>query len=119
MPKYIDSHAHVNFNAYTKDHDEVISRALEQEVWMINVGTQKTTSQAALDLAEKYERGVYAIVGLHPIHTDASYHDTQELGEGGDTFTSRGEIFDVAVDVGKIQNIMVNLPSIFINRELF
>ncbi len=45
-------------------------------------------------MAHKYEEGVYAIVGLHPIHTGASFHDKQELGEEGGEFTSRGEIFD-------------------------
>jgi TatD DNase family protein len=37
---------------------------------------------------------VYAVIGLHPIHTGVSFHDTKELGEGGKEFTSRGEIFD-------------------------
>jgi TatD DNase family protein len=45
-------------------------------------------------LAHKYKEGVYAIVGLHPIHTGKSHHDEQELGEGGEEFTSRGEVFD-------------------------
>ncbi|MEK7113518.1 MAG: TatD family hydrolase, partial [Patescibacteria group bacterium] len=47
-----------------------------------------------IELAEKYDEGVYAIVGLHPVHTSASFHDEQELGGEGKAFTSRGEIFD-------------------------
>jgi len=94
-PRYIDVHAHVNFNAYNEDRDAVIKRSLEAGVWMINVGTQQRTSQKAVELAQEYEAGVYAIVGLHPIHTDASYHDTDELGEEGKPFTSHGEVFDV------------------------
>jgi len=62
---------------------------------MINVGTQKDTSAAAVKLAEKYEKGVYAIVGVHPIHSDACFHDTDELGQGNIEFTSRGEVFDI------------------------
>ncbi len=93
-PKYIDTHSHVNFKAFDEDRDEVIRRALEDDTWMINVGTQKDTSENAVDLANKYEKGVYAIIGLHPIHTDASYHDKEELGEGNKEFSSRGEIFD-------------------------
>ena len=73
---------------------------------MINVGTQKDTSQAAIALAERYPEGVYATVGLHPVHTESSYHDAKELGlppessaKEGDSpaakgFTSRGEDFD-------------------------
>jgi len=93
-PKYIDVHAHVNFSAFDADRDEVIRRALQADTWMINVGTQIDTSRKAVEIAEKYDEGVYAIVGLHPIHSTASYHDKQELGEEGKEFTSRGENFD-------------------------
>jgi len=94
IPKYIDIHSHVNFKAFDEDRDIVIRRALDNDTWVINVGTQADTSKNAIDLAHKYEQGVYAIVGLHPIHTGTSYHDKQELGEEGSEFTSRGEIFD-------------------------
>ncbi|MFA5791928.1 MAG: TatD family hydrolase [Candidatus Paceibacterota bacterium] len=94
MPKYIDVHSHVNFKAFDIDRDEVIKRAIENDTWVINVGTQIDTSKKAIELAHKYPEGVYAIIGLHPVHTSASYHDKQELGEGGEEFTSRGEVFD-------------------------
>ncbi|OHA25844.1 MAG: hypothetical protein A3D56_01135 [Candidatus Taylorbacteria bacterium RIFCSPHIGHO2_02_FULL_45_35] len=93
-PQYIDIHSHVNFEAFKEDRDEVVKRALNNKTWMINVGTQIGTSKSAVALAEKYDKGVYAIVGLHPVHTDKSYHDEKELGEGGKEFTSRGETFD-------------------------
>ena len=94
MPKYIDIHSHVNFKAFDEDRDEVIKRALENDTWVINVGTQIDTSKKAVEMANQYKEGVYAIIGLHPIHTGASYHDEKELGEGGKEFTSRGENFD-------------------------
>ena len=94
MPKYIDIHSHVNFKAFDEDRDAVIKCALENDTWVINVGTQIDTSRRAVEMANKYEEGVYAIIGLHPIHTGASYHDEKELGEGGKEFTSRGEVFD-------------------------
>lgn len=93
-PKYIDIHAHVNFKAFDEDRDAVIRRALDGGTWVINVGTQIDTSRKAVEMAHQYETGVYAIIGLHPIHTGASFHDEKELGEGGKEFTSRGEIFD-------------------------
>ena len=92
--EFFDIHAHVNFSAFDADRDEVIKRALEAGVWMANVGTQADTSRKAIELAEKYKEGVYAIVGLHPIHTAKSFHDEKELGEGGKEFSSRGEVFD-------------------------
>ncbi len=91
--KYIDIHAHVNFKAFDEDRDEVMKRAEDAETIVINVGTQIDTSRYAVEVAHKYEH-VYAIIGLHPIHTGASYHDEKELGEGGKEFTSRGENFD-------------------------
>jgi TatD DNase family protein len=98
MPKYIDIHSHVNFKAFDADRDEVIRRALDADTWVINVGTQLDTSKKAMEIANQYDEGVYAIVGLHPIHTGASYHDEQELGSVGSPpaggFTSRGEILD-------------------------
>ncbi len=93
-PKYIDIHSHVNFKAFDADRDAVIRRALASDTWVINVGTQVDTSRKAVEMANQYEEGVYAIIGLHPIHTGASYHDEKELGEGGKEFTSRGEVFD-------------------------
>jgi TatD DNase family protein len=94
MPKYIDIHSHVNFKAFDEDRDEVIKRALENDTWVINVGTQIDTSRKAVEMAHQYNEGLYAIIGLHPIHTGASFHDEKELGEGGKEFTSRGENFD-------------------------
>lgn len=64
--KYIDVHAHVNFPDYDNDRDEVISRAQENGVAMINVGTSLETSIKIVELAEKYDEGIYAIVGMHP-----------------------------------------------------
>lgn len=92
---YFDAHTHVNFVAYESDREEVIRRAGEAGVGMNVVGTQKDTSAAAVALAEKYDN-VWATIGLHPVHTTKSYHDTKELGEGGKEFTSRGEAFDMA-----------------------
>lgn len=93
-PKYIDIHSHLNFKVFDEDRDEVVKCALENNTWMINVGTQADTSNKAIELALRYEEGVYATVGLHPIHTSASYHDKQEFGYEGHEFTSRGETFD-------------------------
>lgn len=94
MPKYIDIHAHINFKAFDEDRDEVIRRALDSDTWVINIGTQYDTSKKAVEMTNEYKEGIYATIGLHPIHTGASYHDTDELGEEGKAFTSRGEVFD-------------------------
>lgn len=97
MPEYFDIHAHVNFVAFDADRDAAIKRAIEAGVWVVNVGTQADTSRAAVELAEKYEKGMYAIVGIHPVHTSKSFHDVKELGEGNREFTSRGEVFNSTI----------------------
>jgi len=80
--KVIDIHSHINFTAYDVDRDAVIKRSLTSGIGMINVGTQNDTSKSAVELAEKYKEGVYATVGLHPIHAGgATYHDKNELSD--------------------------------------
>lgn len=76
----IDTHSHLNFSAFDKDRDKVIENCLKNDVWVINVGTNFETSKKAVEIAEKYERGiyphttknfdvgVYAAIGLHPIN---------------------------------------------------
>jgi len=89
-----DTHAHVNFAAYKDDADEVIKKALENQVFLINVGSQYSTSKRAVEMAEKYETGVWAAVGLHPIHLVKRKvnPDDSELNEND--FETTGEVFD-------------------------
>jgi len=96
MPRFIDAHTHVQFAAYKNDYQLVIERALANNIWLVNIGTQKDTSASAVKIASGYKEGVYATIGLHPIHTEKSYHDSKELGEvkTAKDFTSRGEEFE-------------------------
>ena len=66
----VDTHAHLNFDAFKKDADEVIRRCLDEGVWMINVGSHYKASKRAVEIAEKYREGIYAAIGLHPINLD-------------------------------------------------
>jgi len=65
---YIDTHAHLNFAAFVRDREEIVEKCLRDNVWMINVGTNLFTSKIAVELANKFEQGVYAAVALHPIN---------------------------------------------------
>ncbi|MDP2967183.1 MAG: TatD family hydrolase [bacterium] len=89
----IDTHAHLNFNAYKDDLDEVIKRSLDNKVWMINVGSQYETSKKAVKIAEQYEKGVYAAVGLHPIHLSDRIFKTK-IDQKEIEFQTREEDFD-------------------------
>jgi TatD DNase family protein len=90
---FIDTHAHVNFNAFKDDADEVIRRSLEADTWMVLVGSELKTSNRALTYANKYEKGVYAAIGLHPIHLQDAPIDNQEE-DNNYSFTPRFEEFD-------------------------
>ena len=80
IPKLFDVHTHVQFASFNEDREVVIQRSLDAGVWLINVGTQKDASAKAVEIAHKYPKGVWASIGLHPIHTESSYHDEKELG---------------------------------------
>jgi TatD DNase family protein len=74
--EYIDVHAHINFPDYASDREEVIKRAQEAGVIMINVGTTLSSSKEVVSLAESHEH-MYAIVGLHPVHVACGHeHST-------------------------------------------
>ena len=89
----IDTHAHVNFNDFKDDYKETIKRALDENIWMINVGAESKTSERAVKMAEEYEEGVYAAVGLHPSHLveqDVEYKENEEIVK----YKSKPEEFD-------------------------
>ncbi len=90
----IDTHAHVNFAAYKDDWKEIVEKCLASDTGIINVGSQLSTSRRALDLAQKFEKHVWAAVGIHPVHLKAGkfvHHDIDEVAEV--EFETRGEDF--------------------------
>ncbi len=76
----IDSHCHIDGEAFDADRDEVVQRARDAGVVaMLNVGTgdPKTDDfRKAVAVAEKYE-SVFASVGVHP-HDAKLYDDNAE-----------------------------------------
>lgn len=90
----IDTHAHVNFAAFKDDADEVIKRTLAEGVSVINVGSQYSTSERAVEMAEKYPDGIYAAVGLHPIHLVKRNVNPDDSELTDNDFETTGEIFD-------------------------
>ncbi|MBU6447537.1 TatD family hydrolase [Patescibacteria group bacterium] len=87
-----DTHAHVNFAAFKDDYERVTRQSLDAGMFLNYVGTQKDTSKEAVELARKYaDRPLYAVIGLHPIHTIA-----QQVDEEESHFISREEKFDYA-----------------------
>ena len=76
----IDSHCHIDGEAFDEDRDVVVERAREAGVVaMLNVGTGDPRTddfRKAVALAEKYDN-VFASVGVHP-HDARAYDDAAE-----------------------------------------
>ena len=76
----IDSHCHIDGEAFDADRDEVVERAREAGVAaMLNVGTGDPNTndfRKAVAVAERYDN-VYASVGVHP-HDAKLYDDSAE-----------------------------------------
>ena len=66
MPEFYDTHAHLDYDEFKPDFDQVLARAQNAGITkIISIATDLDSSQRALALAEKYEM-VYAAVGWHP-----------------------------------------------------
>lgn len=89
--KLIDTHCHLNFKDYKDDSLEALNRSRENSVATIVVGAEYRSSKRAIEFAETNGIGVYATVGLHPIHLQM----TEVEGENCEYhFVSRGELYD-------------------------
>jgi len=65
-PQLIDTHCHLDMEAYENDREGVINRALKVGISkIITIGIDAASSQQAVQLAKQYP-SVYAAVGVHP-----------------------------------------------------
>jgi TatD DNase family protein len=78
-PHYFDIHSHLNFEKYDSDREVVISKLAQEKIWTNTVGTDLTTSQEAVTLADTNEH-LFATIGLHPAD-DASKSFDEEAFE--------------------------------------
>lgn len=85
----VDTHCHLNFRVFKEEAKAAQQRAQAAGVSaIINVGSQWDTSERAVQMAEEHS-GMYAAIGLHPIHLFQ-----QEVDEEETHFTTRAEEFD-------------------------
>ncbi len=129
---FVDTHAHLNFSHFKENYREVIERARKSGVRaIINVGTSEKASRRAIEIANEYEKGVYATVSLHPIyaHKEFDYKKMKELasdekvvaiGETGldyhynsDNIERKKEVFREVIKLG----LELKKPFIFHCRE--
>ncbi|MBI2038269.1 MAG: TatD family hydrolase [Candidatus Magasanikbacteria bacterium] len=83
-----DTHCHVQFNGFRNDAETIVRKCGEEKMILNLVGTQKDTSRAGVEMAERFPF-TYASIGLHPIHLFSTHIDEEES-----KFLSREEEFD-------------------------
>ncbi|MDO6461986.1 TatD family hydrolase [Granulosicoccaceae sp. 1_MG-2023] len=101
----VDSHCHINFDAFADDFPAMLDNARESDInWMLCVSVDWETYPQVLKLAQTYPH-IFASVGVHPNHTEGHEPDFDELlaqaqreevvavGETGlDYFRSSGDL---------------------------
>jgi TatD DNase family protein len=93
--RLVDTHCHLDMNAYQADLEQVLTHAASRGVGrIISVGIDPASSRRAVALAERYP-GVSATVGIHPHNlgelTDESLAGLRELA-GHPKVVAFGEI---------------------------
>ncbi len=71
---FVDSHAHLDDEAFDEDREEVIKDILSGGNYFFNIGCDLKTSYSSYELSKKYDH-VYAVVGVHP--HEAKYYTAQ------------------------------------------
>ena len=70
----IDTHAHIDMDAFDDDRSEVIQNAKNNGVdYILNVGCDIESSLRSIELAERYDF-IYATAGIHP-------HDVKKIDD--------------------------------------
>ena len=71
----VDSHCHLQLEAFNEDRDEVIARSLQRLEWLVVIGDTLESSRAGIELAAHYPQ-IYAAAAVHP-HAATSLGDAQ------------------------------------------
>jgi len=78
-PRLIDTHCHLDAEAFEKERDEVVARATDSGLsHMLSIGIDASTSKAAVAIAEQYP-SVFAVVGIQPNYVHQVKPDDWDL----------------------------------------
>jgi len=73
---YCDTHAHIDFDNFDADRQEVINKAKDAGLgFIINIGIDIETSQKSVNLVDEYPGFIYAAVGVHPNYSSNFSHE--------------------------------------------
>ncbi|MFZ2199289.1 MAG: TatD family hydrolase [Microgenomates group bacterium] len=97
----IDTHAHLWFDDYRDDLEQVLERAKNAGVEkMIVPGTEIESNKCAVELAKRYPDVIYAAVGIHPEELLGS--KSSDLSFASLQTTLRSELREHMVAIGEI-----------------
>jgi TatD DNase family protein len=81
MPRFFDTHAHLDYPEFAADLPQILTRAAESGVErIIAVGTDSESSRRAVVLANTHP-GIFAAVGWHPSHADQAPEEVRPILE--------------------------------------
>ncbi len=109
-----DTHAHLNFAAFVKDREKIIKKCLENDIWLINIGTNFFTSKKAIEIAKDYEEGVYSAIGLHPMNLRTSL--IKQRIDKNELMEKEESPFETAFDYNKYKQIAKNKKVVAIGE---
>jgi len=111
-----DTHAHLNFKAFDKDREKIIQKCLQENIWMINVGTNFFSSKLAVEIANRYQEGVYASVGLHPINISNLKSQNSKLQLKTQNFKKDEDVLEENFDYKKYKKLAENKKVVAIGE---
>jgi len=103
----IDTHAHLNFSQFDKDRKDIISKCLDKDISIINVGTDYKSSCDVIQIAKEYN--LWASIGLHP----------SDIEEGFDYEKYKELICDKVIAIGETGLDYWRKPKAKTKREEF
>lgn len=92
--KLIDSHAHLQDDAFAEDREAVFRRAHDAGIGLIVPGYSRESSRAAVAFAESHDE-TWALVGVHP-------HDASEFGREEEALLREWTRHAKVVGIGEI-----------------
>lgn len=74
----VDAHAHLDFEKYDNDREEVIQRAKESLEFVVNAGCNFERNKKSLRLQKRFPDTVVANLGLHPTF-ESDFNQIEEI----------------------------------------
>ena len=117
----IDTHAHIDFEDYEKDFDEILAKAKENNVEKIIIpAVEPSTFERIINIADKYEN-IYCAAGIHPSEAKTYTNEVEDkiaeycknkkvvaIGECGLDYYWDKSFNDLQKDVFKRQILLAN-----------